>query len=64
MDSTSVFAIAFAIGAIAGLRTFTAPMVVSWAARLNWLNLQDTWLAFLGYSATPYVLTLIYQGCR
>ena len=59
MDSTSVFALAFAIGAIAGLRTFTAPTVVSWAARLNWLNLQDTWLAFLGYAATPYVLTLI-----
>src|SRR5262249_47605215 len=59
MDTTSVFAIAFAIGVIAGLRTFTAPMVVSWAACLKWLHLEGTWAAFLGYAATPYIMTVI-----
>src|SRR5258708_39770178 len=57
MDTTSVFAIAFAVGVIAGLRTFTAPMVVSLAASLKWLHLEDTWAALLGYTATPYVMT-------
>ena len=59
MDTTTVLALAFAIGIIAGLRTFTAPAAVSWAARLSWLELGDTWAAFLGYAATPYVVGLI-----
>jgi len=59
MDTTSVFAIAFAVGVIAGLRTFTAPMVVSWAASLKWLHLEGTWAALLGYTATPYVMTAV-----
>jgi len=33
-----VYAWAFLIGAIAGLRALTAPAVVSWAARLAWLH--------------------------
>ena len=40
----------------------TAPAVVSWAAYLSWLRLDDTWLAFLGYSWTPWILTLIALG--
>ena len=38
------------IGVIAGLRTMTAPAAVSWAARLGWLELGQTNLAFLGYA--------------
>jgi uncharacterized membrane protein len=30
----------FSIGIIAGLRSLTAPTVVSWAAHLGWLNLS------------------------
>jgi len=56
---TTVLALAFAIGVISGLRAFTAPMVVSWAASLKGLNLENTWMAFLGYAATPYVVTAI-----
>src|SRR6267142_4985419 len=59
MDTTCVFAVAFAVGVIAGLRTFTAPMVVSWAASLKWLHVEGTWAAFLGYAATPYIMTAI-----
>src|SRR5260221_8191993 len=59
MDTTSVFVIAFAVGFIAGLGPFTARMAVSWAASLKWLHLEGTWAAFLGYAATPYVMTAI-----
>jgi uncharacterized membrane protein len=62
MDAAPVFAIAFAIGIIAGLRSLTAPAVVSWAAHLGWLNVQDTWAAFLGYTATVYILTALALG--
>lgn len=50
---------AFAIGVIAGLRSLTAPAVVSWAAALRWLHLDNTPLAFLGYAATPYIFTVL-----
>ena len=40
----------------------TAPAAVSWAARLGWLHLEDTPLAFLGYAATPYILTVLAIG--
>jgi uncharacterized membrane protein len=54
-----IIALAFLIGIVSGLRTMTAPAAVSWAARIGILPLQGTPLAFLGYSATPYIFTLI-----
>jgi len=62
MSSTAIFALAFGIGIIAGLRSMTAPAVVSWAARLGWLHLESTPLAFLGYAATPYIVSLLALG--
>jgi len=50
---------ALLIGVIAGLRAFTAPAAVSWAAYLGWLPLQGTALAFLGYTATPYIISIL-----
>jgi uncharacterized membrane protein len=55
----SIYGWAFLIGVIAGLRSLTAPAAVSWAARLGWLHLENTPLAFLGYAATPYILTVL-----
>jgi uncharacterized membrane protein len=52
----------FLIGVIAGLRSLTAPAVVSWAARLGWLHLENTSLAFLGFAYTPYILSLLAIG--
>jgi uncharacterized membrane protein len=52
--------LALLIGVIAGLRAFTAPTAVSWAARLGWLPLTGTPLAFLGYAATPYIFTALF----
>jgi uncharacterized membrane protein len=58
----STLILAFLIGVVAGLRSMTAPAAVSWAARLGWLHLENTWLAFLGFTATPYVLTVLAVG--
>jgi uncharacterized membrane protein len=55
----SVLFWAFVIGIVAGLRVFTAPAAVSWAARLGWLHLAETPLAFLGSAVTPWVFTLL-----
>jgi uncharacterized membrane protein len=54
--------LAFAIGIIAGLRAMTAPAAISWAARLGRLPLGNSWLAFLGYAWTPWILTLAAVG--
>src|ERR1700681_642189 len=53
---------AFLIGVIAGLRSMTAPAAVSWAARIGWLHLENTPLAFLGYAVTPCIFTILAIG--
>lgn len=58
----SPYVLAFLIGVVAGLRSMTAPAAISWAARLGWLHLENTWLAFLGYAATPYIFSLLAIG--
>ena len=40
----------------------TAPAAVSWAARLGWLHLENTPLAFLGFAITPYMLSVLAIG--
>ena len=52
----------FLIGFVSGLRSLTAPAAVSWGAHLGWIDLSQTPLAFLGYSATPYILSLLALG--
>src|SRR4051794_16918869 len=58
----SVYVLAFLIGVVCGLRTMTGPAAVSWAARLGWLPLGSTGLAFLGNSVAPYILTFLALG--
>jgi uncharacterized membrane protein len=55
---TNIFLIAIGIGIVAGLRTVTAPAVVSWAARLGWLHLGGSPLAFMGSTVATAILTL------
>lgn len=50
--------LALAIGAVGGLRTFTGIAALAWAAHLGRLPVGDTWLAFLSYAYTPWVLSL------
>jgi len=49
--------LAFAIGAVAGLRAVTPLAAVSWAARLGWLSVSGTPLAFLAAPLTSYLTT-------
>jgi uncharacterized membrane protein len=51
--------LAFGIGVVAGLRSLTAPAVVSWAAYLGWLNLQGSPLAFMGSIAAVASFSLL-----
>jgi uncharacterized membrane protein len=51
--------LALLMGVVAGLRTMTAPAAVSWAAHSGWLDLGSTWLAFLGYAWTPWIMSAL-----
>jgi uncharacterized membrane protein len=57
-----LYVLAFLIGVAAGLRAMTAPAAVCWAARLGWLKLQGTPLAFLGHAVTPWIFTIAAIG--
>jgi uncharacterized membrane protein len=59
MNASFVFALAVGIGIVAGLRSLTAPAVVSWAAHLGRLNLHGTSLAFMGSTAAVAILSLL-----
>lgn len=58
----AILILAILIGIITGLRSMTAPAVVSWAARLGWIHVDSSWLAFLGYSWTPWILSIAAVG--
>ena len=57
-----VFITAFLTGTASGLRALLGLAGVSWAAHFGLLQLDHTWLAFLGYAFTPYVLSLMAIG--
>jgi uncharacterized membrane protein len=50
---------AFLIGVVAGLRSMTAPAVVSWGARVGPIDLRNTPLAFLGSRRAPYIASAL-----
>src|ERR1700710_1027138 len=55
----SIYLFALLIGIIAGLRALTPIAAVSWAARLGWLHLEGTWLAFLGATISPHIFSIL-----
>lgn len=57
-----VFVLALGIGIVAGLRSLTAPAVVAWGAHLNWLNLHDSALAFMGSTTAVVIFSLLAIG--
>jgi uncharacterized membrane protein len=59
---TTTVIVSLLIGIVAGLRAMTAPAAVSWAARLGTLNVAPTGFAFLGWTYTPWILTLFALG--
>ncbi len=54
--------LSFLIGVVAGLRSLTAPALVAWAARIGWLRLDTTPLAFAGSTAAVIILTVLALG--
>jgi uncharacterized membrane protein len=59
MSPAHVLLLAFLIGGISGLRTFTGPATVAWGAHRNWLNLHATILAFMGSTAAVVIFILL-----
>jgi uncharacterized membrane protein len=51
--------LALLLGVVAGLRTMTAPALVSWAAHMGWFDLNGTLLAFVGNVWARWILTLL-----
>jgi uncharacterized membrane protein len=54
----TVLALAFVIGVLNGLRSFTPPAAVAWAAHLHWIKLHGT-LALIGSIPEVVILTLL-----
>jgi hypothetical protein len=54
-----IFTNAFLIGTASGLRALIGLTAVSWAVNSGVLALDNTWLTFLGYAFTPYILSLM-----
>lgn len=54
-----LFLLAIGIGIVAGLRSLTAPAIVSWGAHLGWINLHDSPLSFMGSPIAVGIFTLL-----
>lgn len=57
-----IYLLALLIGIIAGLRAMVAPAAISFAAYYGWLDLSGSFLAFLGYPWTPWILLVAAVG--
>ena len=62
MTASLVLVLAFLIGALAGLRSLTAPAVVAFAAHQGWMNLRNTALSFMGSTAALAIFALLALG--
>jgi uncharacterized membrane protein len=58
----AMYVLALLMGVVAGSRAMLAPAAVSWVAYSGALDLNGTWLAFLGHAVTPWILTLLALG--
>jgi uncharacterized membrane protein len=54
--------VAFLLGVIAGLRVLTALAALSWAVAIGRLDFHGTWLVFLAYPATRWILSALALG--
>ncbi|WP_099021345.1 DUF4126 family protein [Mycolicibacterium palauense] len=62
MTHALVLLLALLIGVVAGLRAFTAPAVMAWAAALGWLNLADTWASWMSHWIVVILLSVLAVG--
>jgi uncharacterized membrane protein len=59
MDGPPVFLLAFGIGIVAGLRTFSAPAAMAWAAHFHWIKLAGTSFAFVHSRIALVIFTIL-----
>lgn len=57
-----VLVLTFVIGVVAGLRAMTPLAAVSWGARLGYIQLAGTHLAWLGGAIAPWIFALLAIG--
>jgi uncharacterized membrane protein len=62
MTHALVLLLALLIGVVAGLRAFTAPAAVAWAAMLDWIVLDGTWAQWVAHPITVAVFTVLAVG--
>jgi uncharacterized membrane protein len=62
MNFSHVLLLTFLIGVLTGLRSLTAPTLVAWAARLNWINLHGSPLSFMGSTAAVAIFSVLAIG--
>jgi uncharacterized membrane protein len=62
MSATEIMLLAFLLGVVAGLRSFTAPAVLAWAAHRGWLSLHGTPLSFMASTAATVIFVLLAVG--
>jgi uncharacterized membrane protein len=62
MGASYVFAFAFGIGVVTGLRSLLGPAAVAWAVRLGWLNLHGSPFAFMESTVVLATLSLFALG--
>lgn len=62
MKASRVYAISAAVGAVAGLRSMTAPAVVAWSARMGALPLKRSPLRFLRSNAASTAFAGLAAG--
>src|SRR5271157_1544431 len=59
MGSSQGLFLAFLIGVVSGLRSLTAPACVAWAAHLDWINLHNSPLSFMGSTVAVVIFTAL-----
>jgi len=62
MNPSEVLLLAFLIGVLAGLRSLSAPALVSLAAHREWIHLHNTPLSFMARTPTFAIFLLLALG--
>jgi len=57
-----VYGLSLLIGVVVGMRSMTGPAAVSWAARMGWIDVDNTVLAFLEAPVTAWIFTVAALG--
>jgi uncharacterized membrane protein len=62
MSVSAVLLLSFLIGVVCGLRSMTAPALVCWGAYLGWLDVKESYMAFLASTVALVVFSLCAVG--